>query len=241
MGFPEDFAEIVGPRLHGLGFLRARACEDPRMASYVRRETDEIGVYVLAHDARPAGGDVDCEYLVGPLDIPDDRVRDYWVGIRAVLYSGFEFDDGIAAGVAARVATLDAARAPFVERASSELAGPAISSVRLALLVSAMQLLEDIAARPQLHSEWTDALELLRRTSRGELSDVDAMKNTIARPVSHLLAALAKQKGGLRGLDRSVAKDLLAERAIMLTVGDSSRGDPSSPRVFPLKGGRRSP
>ena len=82
--FNEDIARSMGPVLKADGYKMILL--DRYRVYFIKRYSDKLGFYVVCKDMGNEGYDI--ELCFRPIDMPDDRMLDFWPGLQ-ILFSTF--------------------------------------------------------------------------------------------------------------------------------------------------------
>jgi hypothetical protein len=128
--FADNVFKVFALLQSGYRFVPARPSSDKRFASLVRKEADDIFVYVLVHDGRPGHSNLNIDIWVAPPDEPGDGLDSLYVGYKVRIGSEFNIDDQFFLNCEARIITFLTCVPAMIPAIRSELQNPAFRTLR---------------------------------------------------------------------------------------------------------------
>lgn len=128
--FAENVFEMFRDLQSHHRFVPAWASSGSRFASLLRRETEDVFVYVFVADGRPGNADLEVSLWVAPPDCPGDQFDNLYVGYKVRIGSEYEIDDAFFSKCERRIVRFLPCVSSMVPAIRSELSNPEFRSKR---------------------------------------------------------------------------------------------------------------
>lgn len=126
-GIFESFSQLRARH----AFVPSRASSNERFASLLRKETDDICVYVLVHDDRSGGANMDVDVWVAPPHSPDDGLDRLYVGYKIRIASEYDLDPDFFQNCESRIVSLLPCLPGLFPAIRAELKAPVFRTKRI--------------------------------------------------------------------------------------------------------------
>lgn len=189
MSFPENVFRVMNRLQKEHRFVPARAMNHRMFAALMRKETEEVFLYLLVHDGRPGGANVDVHLWVAPPECPGDSLDNLYVGYKVLIASEYEVDDIFFLNSERRIINFLPCVSGIIPSIISEMENPAFDTLR-----------------------WR-SYQLQRNTFNTFMQDVKR-KNKIAMQTIEAVRHLALGKGKYEQIEqecRQIAIELMEE------------------------------